>query len=232
MALFKKQGFGPQHKKVVFLLAGWRMKLWSLWPASKILEKNGFYCITYTYDNSVFSPDVSKTVENFQLIKNDILQSISELKKKGYTEFSVAGGSLGSIFAVLVANESPDITKLILNTTGADTAKNVWISSITKGAFKESIIKQGYTMEKLQQAWRSIIPIHHIDNLKNKKILVYLSKRDTVIPFSLGMELIQAFEKRDYDYRLIINTRLGHIATAMYNSFKAKDYIDFLNETA
>lgn len=63
------------------------MKLWSLWPASKILEKNGFYCISYAYDNEVFSSNVSKTVESMILIKNDILNTIKQLKKKGYKEF-------------------------------------------------------------------------------------------------------------------------------------------------
>lgn len=225
MAIFMTKEYGEKNKKVIFLLAGWHMRHWSLWPAAKLLEINGYYCICCAYDNGVFSPNVSKTVKSLLSIKNDILEWISNLKKNGYNEF---GGSLGSLIAVLVANESEDISKLILNTAGSDPAENMWVSDITKGKFKAEIIKQGYTLEKLQKAWKPISPIHNLDKLKNKKILVYLSKRDRVIPFPVGMKLIQAFEKKQYKYQLIVNPRLGHMYTSLYNSVRANVYLDFL----
>lgn len=128
----------------------------------------------------------------------------------------------------MVANESKDISKLILNTAGSDPAENVWVSKITNGKFKSEIINKGYTLEKLQKAWRTITPINNIDNLKDKKILVYLSKKDKIIPFSIGMKFIQELDKRNYDYQLIVNTKLGHLQTAMFNSFRATVYLKFL----
>jgi esterase/lipase len=229
VAIFETKEYGKKNKKVIFLLAGWYMRMWTLWPAAKILEKSGYYCICYAYDNAIFSPDVPKTVENIHLIKNDILHRIIQLKNKGYTEFSMAAGSLGTVIALLVANESKDVTKIILNTTGADTAENVWISDMTKETFKKEVVKQGYTLKKLQKAWKTIIPLYNIDNLKDKKLLIYLSEKDTIIPYQLGLKLIHEFENRKYDYKLIINTKLGHLHAALYNSFNAKVYLKFLS---
>lgn len=230
MNIFKTKEFGKKNEKVIFLLAGWYMKLWSLWPLATILEKNGYYCICYAFDNNVISPNVPQTVENMLLIKNDILSKINALKKDGHKHFTIGGASLGTIIAILVANESKDISKIVLNTTGADPALNVWISGMTKDKFKKKVMNQGYTLKKLQQAWRPIIPIYNMDNLKDKKFLIYLSKKDKAIPYEEnGRRLIQELDKRGYDYQLIVNTKFGHLSTTFYNVFKPSVYLKFLN---
>ena len=229
MAIFKKKEYGKENKKVIFLLAGWYMKLWSLWPVAKILEKNGYYCICYAYDNTVFSPDVPKPIENIFLIKDDILKMIYQLKKKGYTNFSIASVSLGGVITMLVANESNDIKKIIFNTGGADIALNVWTSSTTRGNFKKEIINQGYTLESLRVAWQSINPLDNMGNLDDRKFLVYLAKKDKAIPFSNGMKVVYELQKKKCNYRLIINTNFGHLLTGIYNYLNAKVYLEFLN---
>ncbi|HSX10056.1 MAG TPA: prolyl oligopeptidase family serine peptidase [Candidatus Saccharimonadales bacterium] len=229
MAIFKKRIFGKHNKKVVFLFSGWRMNLSLLLLPIKILERNGFYCICYTYDNDVFSTNIPQTVHNIQSIKNDVLEAISQLKTNGYTNFSVISVSLGGVIAMLVGNESKDVKKIIFNTGGADIALNVWTSSITRGKFKQEIIDQGYTLESLREAWRSINPLDNIENLRDKKILIYLAQKDNAIPFLNGMMVVGAFQKKKYSYSLIVNTKFGHLLTGIYNSLNAKVYLDFLN---
>lgn len=229
MAIFKTKEFGKNNKKVVFIIAGWYMKLWSIWPVAKILEKNGYYCICYTYEYSVFSTNIPKTIHNIHLIKNDILKTINQLKKKGYTNFSIASVSLGGVINMLVANESKDVKKIIFNTGGADIALNVWTSSTTRGKFKEEIISQGYTLESLREAWQSINPLDNMENLNDRKFLVYLSKKDKAIPFSNGMKVVYELQKKKCNYRLIVNTNFGHLLTGIYNSLNAKVYLEFLN---
>ncbi|SRR6266568_1953248 len=229
MKVFETKEFGKQNKKVVFLLAGWGMGLWSLLLPAKILERNGFYCICYTYENEVFSTNIPKTIHNIKRIKNDILKTISQLKKKGYTNFSVVSVSLGGVINMLVANESNDVKKIIFNTGGADIALNVWTSSFTRGKFKKEIINQGYTLESLREAWQSINPLDNMENLNDKKILIYLAKKDKAIPYSNGMRVVQELQKKKHNnYRLIINTNFGHLLTGIYNSLNAKVYLEFL----
>jgi hypothetical protein len=130
---------------------------------------------------------------------------------------------------MLVANESNDVKKIIFNTGGADIALNVWTSSITRGKFKKEIINQGYTLESLREAWQSINPLDNMENLNDKKFLVYLAKKDKAIPFSNGMRVIYELRKKKCSYRLIVNTNFGHLLTGIYNSLNAKVYLEFLN---
>lgn len=233
MTIFETREYGKKNKKVIFILIGWRAKIWPLWIVTKILESNGYYCICYFYDNSILSPDI-KTVANVQLVKGDILDKISNLKKKGYTKFSIIAASFGTLIALLVSNESKDIKKVLLSTSGADPAATVWtwdrVDRKVFKDFKEKLLQQNLTLQKLQKMWKPIIPLYHMDNLQDKKILVCLSKKDKIIPFSIGMELIHAFQKRNYDYKLIVNTRFGHFFTTVYYCLNVRMYLKFLSQ--
>lgn len=65
---------------------------------------------------------------------------------------------------------------------------------------------------------------------QNKKILVFLSKNDELIPYYLGEKLIQEFKKRKYDYKVIVNTHLKHLLTGTFNLLNTKEYLTFLKE--
>jgi len=219
---------GRDNKKVIFLLAGWCNKLWMYWIFSKIIAMNGFYCITYAYDVDVLSPDTKKTLKHFSDLRDSILKKISKLKKEGYKEFSIFGTSLGSVISLMVANNSPEISKVILNAVGADLAETVWSWDKIIPSFKDRLLKQGLTLSKLKKEWRKIAPINNIHNLKNKNILVYLSKKDEVIPFGLGKKLVREFDKKNYNYTLVVNNKLRHLNTCAYNLFKVNVYLNFL----
>ncbi|MDD2822876.1 MAG: prolyl oligopeptidase family serine peptidase [Candidatus Daviesbacteria bacterium] len=219
---------GKHNKKVVFLLEGWHSKLWMYWLFSRILSLRGYYCITYAYDSEIFSPDTQKTVKYLNIIQNDILLRLKTLKNEGYVEFNILGTSLGSMLALMVADKSPDISKVILNTIGIDISETVWGWNKIYPGFKEELIRQNFTPDKLKKVWKSITPVNNISNLKNKKILVYLSKKDEVIPYDLGMSLVEEFKKRNYKYSLKVNNYLKHFYAGFYNLMNAKYYLKFL----
>lgn len=221
---------GKNNKKVIFLLAGWYNKPWMFWLFSQILSHNGWYCITYTYDGDVFSPNTKATSNYLCDIRDEVLLRINKLKNNGYMDFSVFGTSLGSIVALMVANQSPDITRVILNTTGVDVSEAVWGWEKENVSFKQELLNQNLTLGELKRLWHEITPASNFNKLKNKKLLIYLSLRDEVIPFDLGERLVKEFEKRRYDYTLVTNTRLKHFYAGAYNLLNAGRYLTFLNE--
>ena len=219
---------GKHNKKVVFLLAGWHSKLWMYWLFSNILSFNGYHCITYAYDNEIFSPDTQKTVKHLNEIKEDILSKIKKLKKEGYNKFSIFGISLGSMLALMVADKSPDISKVILNTIGIDISETVWGWNKVYPGFKKGLIEQNLTLNELKEIWSSITPANNIHNLKNKNILIYLSQKDEVIPVNLGNRLVAEFKKKNYEHNLVLNNYLKHSYTCIYNLINAGRYLMFL----
>lgn len=224
------KAYGEKNKRVIFLLTGWHTRLWMYHPFSKILETNGFYCITYAYNNDILSPNTQQTVENFTKVRDDVLQKIEELKRDGLSNFSVFGTSLGSLIAIMIAHKSSDVSKIILNTTTIDGARTVWSWDHVKTYFKKDLIRQHFTLEKLQKVWASISPEHNIDNLKRKKFLIFLSKKDQIMPYSLGRELVEKLEEYHYECKVIRNKHWGHALTCYYNLINSKVYLKFLNQ--
>jgi len=222
--------FGNSNKKVVLLIGGWTYTQSIMWLPSKILARHGYYCITYTYPVETFSTDFKKTVNDLTEIKNEILHDIEQLKKAGYESFSVFGTSLGTVLATLVANESSEITKVILNTTGADTAISVWSWDNVVPGFKKALLEQNLTLEKLTHYWRPISPRFHMDKLQGKKLLIYLAKNDQIIPYSQGEALIQKCKEYNYNYQVIINNYFNHGLTGIYNLLNLRSYLKFLED--
>lgn len=221
---------GKNNKKVIFLLAGWQNKPWMYWPISKILTLNGFYCITYTYNNDVFSPNTINTVRYFKEIRDDVLAKTKSLDKESYKDLSIFGTSLGSAISLMVVNKTTKISKIILNTTGADIAETVWQWDRAFPSFKESLISQSLTLNTLKKLWSPIAPLNNIDNLNDKKVLIYLSKKDEIIPYEQGKQLVKEFKKRNYKYNLVINNKLNHFLTGVFNLINATVYLSFLKE--
>lgn len=230
MARFYTYIHGVKNKKVIFLLTGWQNKWWMFWLFSKIFYLKGYCCITYIYDKEILSSNPAKTVEIVNEIKKDILLKISYFKKSGYSEFNIFGTSLGTVITILVANTSDDISHVILNTTGADIASIVWSWDTVIPHFKRDLLERDVTLKKLKRAWKTISPLENINKLQNKRILIYLSTKDKVIPYQLSQELINQLIKRRYTFRVIINNHFGHFLTGAYNLLNSRIYIKFLND--
>jgi hypothetical protein len=229
MKNFDYKIYGRHNKKVVFLLTGWKNSISQFRLFSYLLSSHGFCCVTYEYEKHVLSPDAKKTKKELLEIKKDILERINKFKREGASSFSIFGTSLGSVIALMVANNSSDVDKIILNLVGADLAEVVWSWNYAERGFKEKLLKNLFTLLKLKVGWRAVSPINNSNNLKDKKILFYCSKKDELIPFIQAKKLAIEFKKRKYDYRLIINKRNKHFGAALINLLNYSRYIRFLD---
>lgn len=227
MANYYRQIQGEKNRRVVFLLAGWLVPAWLLWPVAKILQLQGYCCITYTYDEDILSPDGKKTVESILAVRNAILAEITLLKRRGYNDIYLFGTSLGSLIALLVANKSEAVSKVIFNIPGIDIAKSVWKWDKIIPNFKNELIKQDYTLKKLKKEWRPIAPIRNINNLRNKQILLLLTKKDEIV-YCPNQKLIRILQKQRYQVKAVISPGWGHYLSGIYHFCRPSIYLNFL----
>jgi esterase/lipase len=230
MQQFHIAEYGKRNNKVVLLLGGWTYQPWLLGLFGRLIALRGYYCVAYTYDDEVFSPDVKKTVDSLVAIKDAILEHIAALKTSGRDTFYVFGTSLGTVLATMVANESPDVKKVILNTTGADVAKSVWTWDDVKPWFKNALLKQGLDEKKLVEQWSAIAPVNNIKNFKQKPVLVFLAQNDRTIPFDQGRVLVSKLDVLGAPYEVAINRTFGHAMAGLFNLANVGRYIKFLRQ--
>ncbi|OGK11310.1 hypothetical protein A2954_01985 [Candidatus Roizmanbacteria bacterium RIFCSPLOWO2_01_FULL_37_12] len=230
MFRFTKTIIGIENKKVIFILNGWKGKNWQLMPIANILKFIGYCCIVYSYDKNILKPDIKETRTNILKVKKDVVEEIKSLGKQGKKEFVILGISLGSVIGVLVANETI-LTKLILNSVGADFAETVWTWEVVNDGFKKLLLeKQFVTLKQLKIEWMSISPVHHINNLKKTRLLIYLSKKDEIIPYEQGLDLVNKLKKKDCSLSLRTNFNFNHLISCAFNFYNVFDYAGFLKE--
>lgn len=220
--------FGRKNQPVVLILAGWKTRLWMYWPVARILALRGYYPIVYAYDDEVFSPNPARTLKSITAIADVILLRISELKNQGHKDFSIFSFSLGTLIGLMVANNSPDVSKVILNLVGTGPAETVWSWDKLYPDFEQKLHNQHLTLDNLSKIWAPIAPVNNISRLRGKKLLIYLTKRDKVIPYDHGLELVGQIKTAGYDYRLITNHHLVHAHAGVYNFANMRTYLDFL----
>lgn len=231
IAKFQVKEYGSQHQKVLFMLGGWKTKQFLYALPAKILARKGYRCIVYTYEPSIFSPDVTRTRESLHAVKDDILQRIEALKAKGIKDFSLYGFSLGSVIGCMAANNEPLITKIVLNTVGTSMAAAVWTWDNRAPGFKQSLVDQGYDLEKLEDAWRTVAPAHNIGNFHAKRVLMYLAAHDVVIPFAQGKQLAAMMRNQEAPLELHINKYGGHAIAGVFNIYRMKKYLRFFESS-
>ena len=229
MFTFKSKDYGTNNRKVVFLLAGWSMTMWQMWLFSKILAWNGYFCITYAYDLQLLSPNVEETLDNCRKVKKDILQRLRQLQEAGYNSFCVFGTSFGSLLALMIANSSSAVSKIVLNLAGADLAEIVWSWDTVVKGFKSDLQRQNITLPELKSSWKMLNAIYNSTNLQGKKILLYRSQGDELIPYEQGLKLIEYYKERKYHFKVITIRWLNHMLAFFFNLLRFKVYLDFLN---
>jgi esterase/lipase len=149
-----------------------------------------------------------QTVKNFVYIKKVFNYDVNKINN----DVVVLGTSLGGIAAFMCANDNKKVKKIILLVPGERLSVSTWEGIRTQN-IRESFEKQGISLEKLKFLWKDIEPVNNIDHLQGKKIMIFNSISDSIIPYDQSKSLIKELRKRELDVKVVTNWQFGHHGT-------------------
>jgi hypothetical protein len=191
----------------------------------KSLFKKGHSFLEYEFPEEILSSNWKFTLSHFNKIKDLILEDIKILNKKyKFKKITLIGISLGGVLSCKIANNNPLINELDLIVPGHCLAEAMW-KGISTQNLRKSYESQGINLRELKNYWKSLAPENNISQLKAKKINLFLSKSDLVIPFYCGNRLLTKIKSLNYNLSYKINNSLGHYFTIFSFYLDPKKFI-------
>jgi hypothetical protein len=225
---YRVKEFGPNSTKIVFFFTILNTRLWLYWWPIRKLTKNGFKVIAYDYSGRlVLNGDVQKFLDVSHAIQSDVASRIRVYKVSGATDFYAFGSSMGTIFTIMCAANIREISKVVINLTYGSLAEHVWSWRYLRRS-KRMLMREGITMERLEEMVTLISPIPNAAKLKGKEVLLYLARRDKVLPSSQSSKFKAALDKANVSYQYHESRWLGHVASIIANLWRWRIYTDFL----
>ena len=179
------------------------------------LAKKGISTLEFELPKAILSTNWKYTLNNFIQISDVVSDEIDILRRKYlFKRIVVVGLSIGCINACMISNNNRSVNEVKLIVPGHCLAESMWNSMDTKKV-RRAYENQGISLEKLKKYWSKIAPQNNINNMKSKKISVFLSKHDKVIPFYSGMKLLDALKSSKYDVTSRILNHKGHSAAIL-----------------
>lgn len=227
---FSSKSFGSITDKTVFFFSALMTKYWLYYPTIKMYNKAGYHVVIYDASPSIiFDGDVFKFLETSEALLADVREYIPSLKEQGVKHFYTHGSSMGTLFAMKSAIENPEIKKVIVNTTYGRMSDNLWNWNAL-AHIKKRLVRAGITQEQFDKILEPISPIPMAKHLKNKKLLLYLAKKDKVMRYEHTTQFREALDKEGVEYQYVENQRFGHLVNWNLNNLRSKIFLNFLKD--
>lgn len=224
----KKKIYYANSQSVVFILPHWMGKTFYYNPLINKL-RNKYTIVLYDLPYQLLSDDIELMVYLHKKIMNDMKSTFDKLQRIGCESYSIIGTSGSTPVAAMVANSDDRCKKLVLNLVGNELAECIWHSkNPLLIAIKNNLIKGNVTLDKLKKYLRIMSYKQNSRNLKNKDILIFLSKNDKIIPYNNGLKLLRRLDSDGIKYQLKINTFFGHYILGFKNVVFHNKIIKFL----
>lgn len=211
------------------------------WSDEKMKEKIGEYTfdsvkgyipknfgyIYYQYSEDLINPNPELTRKYFNKLISEILNDIKKIQNKERgKEFYIFAQSLGGLFAMIIADKI-DIKKVSLICPGDNLAECFWSGVATK-SIKQKMQKSGIKKNELKKIWLKISPDFYFKKRSKKtKFYIELSKKDNVIPYKNGRNLIKLLKKEGINFD-INEISLSHEFALMEEGPFFRKPLDFL----
>jgi len=201
-------------KKLYVLMPSWRGKLKYSDKLSQELKKKGVSFLTYEFPIGILSSDYISTRDYFSIIRERVNSDISQLKKEyNFTNFEMAGVSLGCVNASMIINENPIFEDISLIVPGHCLAESMWNGFRTQH-LRQEFENKGMTQEQLIEEWSELAPMNNLDGFKNSKVRVFLSTADEIISYQCGKKLVEKMESAGIKPKVKTFPLLGHYGTS------------------
>ena len=211
----KKFWHEKDSEELFIILPPWGGRLQLNFFLRKELLRRGHSFLEYEFPEAILSSNWEATLENFSKIRDGITKEIERIKKKHkFKKINLIGVSIGCVNTCMIANNNSFIDELLLIIPGRCLAESMW-RGISTQQIRKVYEKNGINLKKLKKYWRSLAPENNINKLKAKKISVFLSKADVIIPFHCGKKLVEEMKAFKYNIFYKDNNFLGHNLTAL-----------------
>lgn len=184
----------------IFLIAAFKSKGWFYTPTAKALLKEGYNVYVYDYPwRPLLEAHPEQWVELGDRVTSDIVDKIAAEKHKHVdARFGVIGVSVGSALAMHVAKTVKELEKIMLVTLYGSSAQHVWEHPILK-KMRAKFEASNLSVDDAAQVFGFLEPLHRLDLIGKRKILLYANERDPVIRFSNTQLFIKEAEKSQVD---------------------------------
>ncbi|MDO8522922.1 MAG: thioesterase domain-containing protein [bacterium] len=211
----KRYESGAENKNVLLIFPHWKASVW-FYRLFAMLFKD-FHTVVYAYADSLLSPNISNTIDNFAELETAVLADIKKFQLSGANQLNIYGVSLGSVIATRIASSlagQGEVIALVLNLSAASFPRSIWEGTATF-RIRKSFQKLGVTFGNLNGAWNFLSPAENMVNLKNSRMLFFLSLPDRVMVPSnvqaLVEEIRRDYPKVDFHFNRFLGHRLGGI---------------------
>lgn len=209
----KRFNYKKDSKELFILIPPWGGTIKLNFFLRKYLLKNGYSLLEYEFPEAILSSNWKFTLSHFNKINNLIIEDIKKFKKKyKFEKINIVGISLGGVISCKIANNNLILNKMCLIVPGHCLAESMW-KGISTQNLKRNYQSQGITLKELKTYWKSLAPENNVSKLKVKKINIFLSKNDIVIPYYCGKILLTKMKSSHYNLLCQVNNSLGHYLT-------------------
>lgn len=215
------------RKKIVVMVSPWRFADSCFNRIKKeIPSKYGY--IHFWYEKDLLNSDPELTRKNFLKLIDKIIHKLENLNEKKKREYYGYGQSLGGLF-IMISGDMVEFKKSVLILPGSNLADCFWNGKATKHIKKEMEGKR-ITLQELKRVWEDISPDHYFNHkAKKTNYLILLSKRDKVIPYKNGLNLLKLLRKKKINFK-VEKSVLPHLPAAIRACLLPKKRLKFLFE--
>lgn len=219
----------PGVHKVIFVFTAMGTKIGLYKPFVVRMRRRGYACIVYDYPlRLVLDGDLKEWEAFYTDIIADAQERLKALQADAATHFYACGVSMGTLIAQKMTHETPEISHVVLNLAYGDVAQNLWTYHRVKRA-KKAFIKQGIDEAALRGHVRHVDPIVHAPKLRDKKVLLFLSRKDQVLVYKQTLATKRAFEASIPHLQYQENKYLGHYLGGAKNMLDVATIDDFFS---
>jgi len=211
---FSGSVFYDRGSKVAYvLIAPWHAGSYIFTLIKKRIRGAGDAYVQYNLISDILSPDAEATRAYFEIVSQNIRKDLIKIhKESGVEKFIMVGLSLSCVFAMMIASKNELITDVILVAPGSTLAESMW-DGLRTAKIKRVMKKEGMTLGRLKKYWLQLAPEEYLEGIKDKKVKIFLSKSDKVIPYRFGKKFADEAKKIIPDVEVKINNMLGHYGT-------------------
>lgn len=149
----------------------------------------------YYLHDRILEPNRERVRDSFDVISKRAAADLSIFEEEGrYRSIELIGISLGNVALAKTATLFPNFDSATLVVAGSSLADCMWEGARTRN-LRSAFEHQQVSQSELRVEWADLAPSKHAPSFHKKQVKAIVSKRDSIIPTSYQIEMVQKLEE-------------------------------------